>query len=215
MPGSAGLLVLSGLGAAGPAQAEVVISQVYGAGGNSGAVYDRDYVELFNRGGAPVSLAGKSVQYASATGTGNFGSTANQIVVLPAATVQPGHYFLVGLAGGSNGGPLPDPDASGTINMSGSAGKVALADSTSGLGCNGGSNPCSPAQEALILDLVGFGGANYYEGSGPAPGLSASLAAFRADGGCTDTSRSPASAAAPATPTCSASKSPPAPATCA
>ena len=183
----AGLLVLCGLGAAGPAQAEVVISQVYGAGGNSGAVYDRDYVELFNRGGAPVSLAGKSVQYASATGTGNFGSNANQIVVLPAATVQPGHYFLVGLAGGSNGGPLPDPDAGGTINMSGSAGKVALADSTSGLGCNGGSNPCSPAQEALILDLVGFGGANYYEGSGPAPGLSASLAAFRADGGCTDT----------------------------
>src|SRR5690606_10209631 len=68
----AGLLVLCGLGAAGDAQAEVVISQVYGAGGNSGAVYDRDYVELFNRGGSPVPLAGKSVQYASATGTGNF-----------------------------------------------------------------------------------------------------------------------------------------------
>ena len=182
----AGLLVLCGLGAAGNAQAEVVVSQVYGAGGNSGAVFDRDYVELFNRGGTPVPLAGKSVQYASATGTGNFGANANQIVVLPAVTLEPGHYFLVGLAGGSNGGPLPAPDASGTINMSGSSGKVVLADTTSGLGCNGGSNPCSAAQEALILDLVGFGNANYYEGSGPAPGLSASLAGFRADGGCTD-----------------------------
>src|SRR5690606_21042439 len=50
----AGLLVLCGLGAAGNAQAEVVVSQVYGAGGNSGAVFDRDYVELFNRGGTPV-----------------------------------------------------------------------------------------------------------------------------------------------------------------
>ena len=183
----AGLLVLCGLGAAGNAQAEVVISQVYGAGGNSGAVFDRDYVELFNRGGAPVLLAGRSVQYASATGSGNFGANANQIVVLPAATLQPGHYYLVALAGGSNGAPLPDPDASGTINMSASSGKVALVDSTGGLGCNGGSTPCNAAQEALILDLVGFGSANYYEGSGPAPGLSASLAGFRADGGCTDT----------------------------
>lgn len=180
----AGLLLCSGL--AGTAHAEVIISQVYGAGGNSGAVFDRDYVELFNRGGAPVALAGKSLQYASATGSGNFGASANQIVVLPAATVRPGHYYLVALAGGSNGDPLPAPDASGTINMSGSSGKVALADSTSSLGCNGGSNPCDPAQEALILDLVGFGSANYFEGSGPAPGLSASQAGFRADGGCTD-----------------------------
>src|SRR5690625_3709633 len=103
----AGLMVLCGLGAAGDAQAEVVISQVYGAGGNSGAVYDRDYVELFNRGGSPVPLAGKSVQYASATGTGNFGANANQIVALPAVTLEPGQYLLLGLAGGSHGGPLP------------------------------------------------------------------------------------------------------------
>ena len=182
----AGLVLACGLGTAGTAHAEVVISQVYGAGGNSGAVHDRDYVELFNRGGAPVALAGRSIQYASATGSGNFGANANQIVVLPAATLQPGHYYLVALAGGSNGAPLPDPDASGTINMSASSGKVALVDSTGGLGCNGGSTPCDAAQEALILDLVGFGSANYYEGSGPAPGLSASLAGFRADGGCTD-----------------------------
>ena len=34
----------------------VVISQVYGGGGNSGAPYTHDFVELFNRGSAPVSL---------------------------------------------------------------------------------------------------------------------------------------------------------------
>ena len=51
-----------------PAQS-VVISQIYGGGGNSGATWRNDFVELFNRGAAPVSVDGWSVQYASATGT--------------------------------------------------------------------------------------------------------------------------------------------------
>ncbi|MCY3004290.1 MAG: lamin tail domain-containing protein, partial [Planctomycetota bacterium] len=51
------------------AEAQVVISQVYGAGGNSGATYNRDFVELYNTTSAPVSLSGWSVQYASTTGS--------------------------------------------------------------------------------------------------------------------------------------------------
>lgn len=47
----------------------VVISQIYGGGGNSGALYKNDFIELFNRGSSPVSLDGWSVQYASATGS--------------------------------------------------------------------------------------------------------------------------------------------------
>ncbi len=182
------------------AQAQVVVSQVYGGGGNAGAPYQADYVELFNAGAQPASLAGKSVQYASATGNGHFGAGANQIVVLPSVDMPAGGYFLVALAGGANGDPLPAPDASGTINMSGSAGKVVLADTVTGLGCNGGSTPCTPAQQALILDLVGFGGANFFEGSGPAPALGNALAAVRAGGGCTDSDDNAAdfSAAAPA-----------------
>ncbi|HRO28400.1 MAG TPA: lamin tail domain-containing protein, partial [Luteimonas sp.] len=163
-----------------------MVSQVYGGGGNSGAPFNQDFVELFNRGGESVSLSGLSVQYASATGTGNLGAGSGQIVVLPATTLQPGQYFLVALATGANGGPLPAPDATGTINMSGSAGKVALVASTTSLGCNGGSTPCTPAQLALIVDLVGFGNANFFEGAGAAPGLSNSAAALRADDGCSD-----------------------------
>ena len=45
--------------------ADIVISQVYGGGGNSGATYTHDFIELFNRGTAPVSLSGWSVQYSS------------------------------------------------------------------------------------------------------------------------------------------------------
>ncbi len=52
---------------------DIVISQVYGGGGNSGAPLKNDFVELFNRGTTSVSLSGWSIQYASATGTGNFG----------------------------------------------------------------------------------------------------------------------------------------------
>ena len=57
--------------------ADVVISQVYGGGGNAGATYTHDFVELFNRGTTTVSLAGLSVQYASATGTGNFSASGS------------------------------------------------------------------------------------------------------------------------------------------
>ncbi|NYZ62199.1 Calx-beta domain-containing protein [Luteimonas deserti] len=171
---------------AGAAQADVVISQVYGGGGNSGAPFSADYVELFNTGDLPASLGGRSIQYASATGTGNFGAGASQIVVLPSVEIPAGGYFLVGLAGGTSGAALPAPDASGTINMSGTAGKVVLANTTASLGCNGGSTACTPAQQALILDLVGFGSANFFEGSAPAPAPSNTTAVFRAGEGCTD-----------------------------
>ena len=53
------------------ASPNVVISQVYGGGGNAGATFQNDFVEIFNRGNTTVSLAGWSIQYASATGTGN------------------------------------------------------------------------------------------------------------------------------------------------
>jgi predicted extracellular nuclease len=53
----------------------IVISQIYGGGGNTGAQYQNDFVELFNRGTSTVSVNGWSVGYASATGTGNFAGT--------------------------------------------------------------------------------------------------------------------------------------------
>ena len=52
--------------------ADIVISQVYGGGGNSGAPYTNDFMEIFNRGTSSVSLAGWSVQYASPDGGGTF-----------------------------------------------------------------------------------------------------------------------------------------------
>jgi predicted extracellular nuclease len=57
------------------------------------------------------------------------------------------------------------------------------------LGCNGGSFPCDAAQLARIIDLVGYGtgGADFFEGTGPAPTISNTTSDSRASGGCTDT----------------------------
>ncbi len=166
----------------------IVISQVYGGGGNTGAPYTNDFIELFNRGTTPVSLAGWSVQYASATGTGNFGANSGQLTELPSVSLAPGQYFLVQEAGGANGVPLPTADVvdATAINMSASGGKVALVNTAASLGCNGGSTPCSAAQLALIEDLVGYGTANFYEGA-VAPTLSNTTAALRLVNGCTET----------------------------
>jgi uncharacterized protein len=181
---------------------ELVISQVYGGGGNTGAPYTHDFVEIFNRGDSPVSLDGLSIQYASATGTGNFGANSAQLTELPDVTLEPGQYFLVQQAGGTNGVPLPTPDYVDPtpIAMAAGSGKVVLATGTTSLGCNGGSTPCSPEQLARIIDLVGYGTANFFEGSGAAPTLSNTTAAFRLGDGCTDTDDNAADffAAAPA-----------------
>ncbi|RFU19030.1 ExeM/NucH family extracellular endonuclease [Geodermatophilus marinus] len=177
----AGLLVSLSASPASAVSDGLVISQVYGAGGNSGAVLAADYVELYNRGTVPVSTAGLSLQYASATGSGGFAPVA-----LPGATVPPGGRFLVRLAGGSTGAPLPDPDATGSLNLSGSSGKVALVDGTTSLGCNGGSAACSDAQLGRIVDLLGYGTANFAEGS-PAPAAGPAAALFRLGDGAQDT----------------------------
>lgn len=167
----------------------VVISQVYGGGGNSGATYTHDFVELFNRGSSTVSLNGWAIQYASATGTGNFGANSGQLTELPNVSLAPGQYLLVQEASqAAVGSPLPTPDVidATPIAMAAGAGKVALTTTTTSLGCNGGSTPCNPNALAQIVDLVGYGNANFFEGAA-APTLSSTAAALRNDSGCTDT----------------------------
>jgi predicted extracellular nuclease len=167
----------------------IVISQVYGGGGNSGAVYTNDFVELFNRGDATVSLDGWSIQYTSATGTGLFGSGTTLITPL-AGSLAPGQYYLIQEAAGATPViPLPTPDVTDLtpINMSGTGGKVALVNTISPLGCNGSSTTCSPAALATIVDLLGWDGANFYEGAGAAPATTNSTAVLRMNGGCVDT----------------------------
>jgi hypothetical protein len=160
-----------------PGSAHLVISQIYGAGGNNNAALKNDYIEIFNPTSAAVALSGLSVQYASSAGTSWSNTTA-----LPAKTLQPGQYFLISeFSGGANGSALPAADATGTINMSGTAGKVALVKGTAVLPAS-----ASPTSENVI-DWVAFGtGATPAEGGAPTATLSPTTAAFRTDA-CVDT----------------------------
>ena len=161
------------------AASNIVISQVYGGGGNSGATYKNDFIEIFNRGTTTQSLAGWSVQYTSAAGT-----TWTNITNLT-GSIAPGHYYLIQEAAGAAGSlNLPTPDATGNIAMSATVAKVALVSSTTALtgGCPTG---------GAIVDFIGYGtgtgGATCFEGATAAPTLSNTAAALRAGAGCIDT----------------------------
>ena len=106
--------------AAHSASPDVVVSQVYAGGGNSGAPFANDFVELFNRGSTPVDVSSWTIQYASA------GGTTWQATALT-GSIAPGRHYLVQLASAAAvGAALPTPDATGTTNMAVSGGKVAV-----------------------------------------------------------------------------------------
>ncbi len=173
---------LSLLAAAAPAGAAVVISQIYGGGGNSGGVYNADFVELRNTGSSAVSLAGWTLQYASAAGSTWGGGQTTAL----SGSIAAGGYYLIKLAPGANTGQpnLPTPDATGSTAMSATAGKLALVNNSATLS---GACPLQSAPNGAIVDFVGFGGtASCSEGGTPAPGPSASTALLRADAGCSD-----------------------------
>jgi predicted extracellular nuclease len=100
----------TGVTLAAPAQAvpssSVVISEVYGGGGNSGATYTHDFVELYNLGPSEVGLAGWTVRYTPASG-----GTSTDVPLTGA--LLPGCSYLVQLAKGAGGTqPLSTPSMS-------------------------------------------------------------------------------------------------------
>jgi hypothetical protein len=169
----------------------VVLGEVFAGGGNSGAPYANDYVELVNRGASPVDVTGWSVQYAASA------STSWSATPL-AGTIPVGGHYLVVLSGGTVGAALPAADATGTTNLAATGGKVALVDQTTALTCGATAGSC--AAQASVRDLLGYGSATDFEGTAAGPALSATTAAVRAGGGCTDTDDNAAdfTAAAPA-----------------
>lgn len=156
-----------------PVAADVVISQVYGGGGNSGAPFTHDFIELFNRGLTPVNLSGWSVQYQSAAGTGTW-----QVTPLTGTIAAGGYYLVQEASNAAVGSPLPAPNDSGAIAMAAGAGKVALSTSTTAIV---GNSPTCP------VDFVGYGPtASAFEGAGPTAATSNTTSASRKRGGCFD-----------------------------
>ncbi|MFZ1551741.1 MAG: lamin tail domain-containing protein, partial [Anaerolineae bacterium] len=162
------------------------ISQVYGGGGNSGATYQCDFVELFNASTSTVAISNWSIQYAPS------GSAFSFAGAITSASIPAGGYYLIQMycPASPAGSPLPTPDLtlsmSASGGMSASPGKVALVSNTTQLTCGGSAGNCFP--NADIVDFVGYGSANNYEGSSAAPGPSNNTTSvLRGTSGCTDT----------------------------
>lgn len=176
-------LLVAGLLLAAPAahgaSSTVVVSQVFAGGGNSGAAFTHDFVELFNHGATTVDLNGWTVQYAPAAGT------TWQVTAL-SGSIQAGRYYLVQLASAAAvGSPLPTPDATGTTNLALTGGKVALVHGATALSCGASAGSC--ASSPGLEDFLGYGSAADYEGAAAAAALSSTTAAARAGSGCADT----------------------------
>ncbi len=168
-------IVVSGGALLAPATANtagpgLVINEVYGGGGNTGAPFKNDFVELKNTGSTTVSLGGMRLEYRSGIGTG----FSTNITALPATDVPPGKTFLVQEgAGAGNGVANPTPDATGSISMGATAGQVYLVKSSA-------SDPFDPGTGNIsndsVVDFVGYGSAAGYEtAAAPAPSNSTSI----------------------------------------
>ncbi len=159
-----------------PAQAApdgsgLVISEVYGSGGNAGANYTHDFVELFNPTDAAISVADWSVQYRSATGT------SPTVTPLTGSVAAHSHYLVTMGAGAATA--VPTPDATGSATMSGSNGVVLLVPSTTPITTQG-----DLKDDPTVIDTVGYGSTpTTFETVNTGVALTATTAAARSAGG--------------------------------
>jgi predicted extracellular nuclease len=192
--GAAGLFAIAPHAAAAPSTT-LVVSEAYGGGGNSGAPLTNDFIELQNLGATDASLTGYSVQYISASPGA---TTTWSVTPLSGAAPHGGHFLIQEAAGAASPGALPTPDATGTINISGTAGTVALVHSATALTCK---TAADCAADGTVVDLVGWGTAVVHEGAADAPATTNATSTQRAASGAdTDNNGADFSSAAP-TPT--------------
>jgi len=135
----------------------VVIAQVYGGGGNSGAQYHNDFVVLYNPTASPVNITGWAIQYC--TSVGNWQTTVDGPI---SGTIAAHGFFLVqGAAGTGAGASLPTPDAdfsSTSPNFSAGQATLALTNNTTVISGD-------PSGNGAVVDYVGYGTATYHEGT--------------------------------------------------
>ncbi len=162
----------------------VRISQVYGGGGNSGAPFNQDFVEIFNASGSAVDISGWAVEYASSNATALWGTTfaggANYVQFPSGTVIQPCSYILIGAAFGANTGlpALPTPDFTLASNLSGTAGRVGLFSTVN-------ANVACGAETGLV-DKYSFGATTPCAEGTPSAALSNTTAGIRNNGGLTD-----------------------------
>ncbi len=159
---------------ANPAGTGLVISEVYGAGGNTGAAYTADFVELYNPTAAAIDLAGMAIHYRSASG-GSGGTPAALTGSVPAGE----HWLIKMSAPGAIGSALPTPDTDlTTFAMAAAGGQVALQQGTAIIATSG-----STVGVPGIVDFVGATGATSFEAAATTAAASATQSLNRTAAG--------------------------------
>ena len=155
--GAAILLGGASPGTAAPSSG-IVVNEVYGGGGNSGATYTNDFIELRNRGTA-------AVEPRRLVGAVPLRRRDRRLAGHAAQRLDRARRALPGRRGAGAGGtqPLPTAHATGTIAMSGTSGTVALVNGTTALTC-----ARLRGLPGRVVDLVGYGTAAITE-TAPAP----------------------------------------------
>jgi hypothetical protein len=168
------------VGNCGGTGAPVVISQVYGGGGNASSGFNADYAQIFNRSASPVDMTGWSFQSCRVSDAG-FDSR----ICLLSGTINPGEYRLIVCSTPvSTGAVLPPADfmPNPPFNMESASGRTALVRTSNLLH--------EDFTRSDIVDLVGYGtDCQTYEGVAPVGGLSDYTVAVRKQGGCQDTNQ--------------------------
>ncbi|TFB75848.1 ExeM/NucH family extracellular endonuclease [Cryobacterium glaciale] len=136
----------------------VVINEAYLNGGSSGATYLNKFVELYNPTDADVSLDGTSIQYRSAGGTAN----PTGVVALTGTIAAGGYYLVQGSSNAANGAALPTPDASFNTSFAAGSGTIFFANQPTALTAP---TTGSLTGQAEIVDLIGYGSSNTFEGA--------------------------------------------------
>lgn len=167
--------------------AQIVINEIYTGGGLLGATLTNDFIELKNIGSSTATLSGATIQYGPISGA------FTQYHTLPSITLAPGQTYLI--QEGTDGGGIinlinPNLIVSLVLNFDGSSptlgvglgialtsGKVALASN---------STQVTGPMASNVIDFVGYGLANQYEGSGAAPSPTILNSITRTSGGGTN-----------------------------
>jgi predicted extracellular nuclease len=208
---AAGLAVaVAGLASVSPASANpagtgLVISEVYGAGGNVGAVLNADFVELYNPTGAAISVTGDYIHYRA----GN-GASGGSPFALTGSVPAGGHYLIQMGAVGANGGALPTPDAVAlpAFSMAAAGGQVYLLSTSTPIATTG-----NQAGAAGVVDMVGVTGSTSFETAATSAGATTTNSLNRTTAGAdTDNNAADFSLAAP-TPQAAGPGTPPPPPT--
>ncbi|WP_027387905.1 lamin tail domain-containing protein [Chryseobacterium gregarium] len=149
-------------------KAQIVISEIYGGGGDAGSTLINDYIILKNTGSETVSLRGATLQYADSNGI------FTQYHTLPDIALSSGQSYLI--QEGSGGGgisnlPAPDFMAGNILTFDGSQ------NSSAGLDLNMASGKIVLADNALqvtnaddpnVIDLVNYGTSVQFAGTNAA-----------------------------------------------